>query len=361
MKKVMLYAYTNLNFGDDLFIKIICERYQNVIFIISVPSIYKDKFKNIPNLKIYKNDTLFKRGINYIGRKFKREFLFNNYLKRKCDLAVYIGGSIYMQIEPWEKVYVRKNNMKIQNKPFYVIGANFGPYQEQEFYERYYNLFKSYSDICFRDEYSYNLFNKLKNVRMAPDVVFNLKPILNKTHKNNKVIISLIKPSYRAELKDSDNIYYKRMSEIANLYLEKGKEVVLMSFCENQGDMEACNNVYNLINEEYSSKVKIYSYKGNIEESLSIISSSDYVIASRFHAMIVGWIYGKPVYPIAYSKKTINVLMDNNFKGAYSEIENLKDLSANDVYSSESTNTINVLEEINSANLQFEKLDEILS
>ena len=49
MKKVKVYAYTRQNLGDDLFLKILCERYKNTKFILYAPEVYKEIFKNDNN------------------------------------------------------------------------------------------------------------------------------------------------------------------------------------------------------------------------------------------------------------------------------------------------------------------------
>ena len=46
MKKIKVYAYTRQNLGDDLFIKILCERYPNTQFVLYAPNVYKDIFKD---------------------------------------------------------------------------------------------------------------------------------------------------------------------------------------------------------------------------------------------------------------------------------------------------------------------------
>lgn len=43
----------------------------------------------------------------------------------------------------------------------------------------------------------------------------------------------------------------------------------------------------------------------------------EYIVATRFHAMVIGWALRKKVFPIIYSKKTLNVIQDVNFHGKY--------------------------------------------
>lgn len=63
----------------------------------------------------------------------------------------------------------------IEGKSFYLLGANFGLYEDKQYYKKHKEEFKKYTDICFREEYSYKKFIDLPNVRMAADIVFGLE------------------------------------------------------------------------------------------------------------------------------------------------------------------------------------------
>lgn len=58
MKRIMINAYTTFNLGDDLFIKVLCERYPNTEFILYAPKEYKINFKNSSNLKVISNSNI---------------------------------------------------------------------------------------------------------------------------------------------------------------------------------------------------------------------------------------------------------------------------------------------------------------
>ncbi|MEI3326743.1 MAG: polysaccharide pyruvyl transferase family protein [Thomasclavelia sp.] len=56
--------------------------------------------------------------------------------------------------------------------------------------------------------------------------------------------------------------------------------------------------------------VKHYLYytDTDLEGILNCIGSAEIVIATRFHAMILGWCMGKKTLPIVYSSKMTHVL-----------------------------------------------------
>ncbi len=76
--------------------------------------------------------------------------------------------------------------------------------------------------------------------------------------------------------------------------------------------------------------------------------------------MILGWVYGKKVLPIVYSKKMTNVIEDIEFKGIYTDIHNISDLEPETVFSSMKENSIDVSRQIKDAKRHFDKLDSYL-
>ena len=60
MKRVFVHAYFAGNFGDDLFVYILCKRYPETRFCILTDSRYQYKrtFSDINNLKIYYYDDI---------------------------------------------------------------------------------------------------------------------------------------------------------------------------------------------------------------------------------------------------------------------------------------------------------------
>ena len=150
--KIYTRAYLTENLGDDLFIKILIDRYKKHQFY-SISRGFKNYTKG--NLKVYSNPILF---------DIIEEFKLEKYLSNKCDLAISIGGSMYMENEKYIKDYSFGKNK------YYVLRSNFGPYKTQGYYNKVYDFFKNAEDVCFREEYSYNLFKDLPNVRYAKEI-----------------------------------------------------------------------------------------------------------------------------------------------------------------------------------------------
>lgn len=356
----MVYAYTKLNLGDDLFIKILSERYPNTMFYLYAPKEYKQLFKDINNIKVFSKNNPIYRLINLFSRMINYDnLLIRTLLAKKSHASVHIGGSLFIQDERWKKRYEDYKHLQFNGKPFFLLGANFGPFEDEDYYLCYKELFKQYTDICFRENYSYELFSKLPNVRKADDIIFQLKTKPSK-NDNRNVAISVIKPSIRKYLSNYDEIYYKKIKDITIYFIDKGYTVSLMSFCESEGDREAIQEIMKILPDDKLDMVKAHYYKYNIDGTLKVIEESDFIIASRFHSMILGWISNKPVFPIVYSNKMTNVMDDVGFQGFYTDFNNIEKLKPSDVYESMKSNLISVSKQIKNSEGHFKLLDRYL-
>lgn len=360
-KKIMLYAYTKFNLGDDLFIKIICDRYPKTQFLLYAPKKYKVVFKDMKNLEIIPSDSLVVRGINYVVRVLNlNRFSLQSRTANRCNAIVKIGGSLFMQTDKWKSQYRFNRNMKVKDKPIFLLGPNFGPYNDSEFLQSYREMFKGYTDICFRDSYSFNLFKDLPNIRIADDIVFQLKQNSFAKSEEKNVVISVIKPSYRKHLAIFDKVYYEKIKEITILLNKKGYHVTLMSFCEGEGDKEAVEEILKLLPKGKSTMVSVFYYKYNIKEAINLIATSNFIVATRFHSMILGWVFKKPVFPIAYSEKMTNVMKDVGSKDFYIDFKNIESLDVQLVLRSIESNKTDITRQIRESEKHFLKLDEFL-
>lgn len=366
---VFLKAYVADNLGDDLFIKIICDRYKSHRFHL-ISNIESSFLSSIENLFVYK-DSFITRAINKVNQKLNKKVIFSNEKKsliKNSDITVYIGGSIFMETAGWQSRLNELNKEINLSNSYYVIGANYGPQISEEFYNRHLNAFSCVNDICFRDTKSFELFKSLPNVRYAPDVVFTLDYEVGFKEsefedENKFVIISVIDLSNRDNFYFLKSDYEEKMAKLTEYFVERGIKVLLMSFCKSEGDEEAINRIYEMIELNKKDKVKRYFYNGNLDEALSIISLSSGVVANRFHSMILALLFKKNFFPLIYSKKTSNVLSDINYPHSSLRIENIEKISNSDVFN-QIFNKRNISEDIewyiNSADNQFEKLDDIL-
>lgn len=356
MKKAMIYAYTANNLGDDLFLYLLCARYPEVKFTLYAPAIYKRTFAHMHNLEVIPSDHLIQKLIRTIGKPFQRTYSYREHIAKRKDLAIYIGGSLFAEQADWEKSVQNIKSMMKHNLPFFIIGANFGPFTSAKFYNTYANIFSNCTDICFRDEQSRNIFHQFKHVRRAPDVVYGL-PKMNTTKSENLILISVIYPSIRQELRGKNTMYFHSIKKIAEHCISRGYEVCLMSFCKQEKDDIAVEKIISLIPQHMQQHIQTYHYETNIKEALRVIATSRAVVASRFHAMIIGFVMQKAVYPIIYSDKMKTVLTEMEYKADYCTIERLSTLDPENVFVALHQHPVDVNKQIEDAAEHFLGLD----
>ena len=314
--KIILQMYINENLGDDLFIDIIANKYPNTNFTIygigyrMISSVYKKKYKNVDIVPVSR----LNNKINTICKVFfRRDIILENILK-EYDGIITLGGSVFidspLQFEAFKAnvlADVRIHALKVK-KPTFVIGANFGPVYHDKFVEKYFEYFSNCINVCFRDTNSKVYYKELKNVVSSTDVVFNYKR-KNVAIKNKTVGISIIdlNNSSHSKISKYKKEYEENIIKVINDFISLGYGVKIYSFCNNQGDNTASYNI--IENVDSKKNVKIVEYQGmEIDEFVKDFASNEYIIATRFHSMILGLIHQQKVYPIVYDIKTQNVI-----------------------------------------------------
>ena len=246
------------------------------------------------------------------------------------------------------------------DKPYYILGSNIGPYSSPEFIKIVHSIFSRAEDVCLRDSYSYELVKDLDNVRLATDIVFTLDVSKYKcdTESNNHVI------SVIDVFRKFDGETYKKYNEtiakiIKKLLADDESSVTLMSFCEKEGDENACATIMSLLPEDIKDRVETYRYKGNISEALQVLAGAKTIIGSRFHANILGMVFGKKILPIAYSDKTINILSDMKYPGPIVDIRTIDNFNINEL-DFDNIQVIDISKLKILAEKQFSELDKVL-
>ena len=328
IKKCLVIGYINKNLGDDLFFKILFNRYPNVEFYFYPPSLLLNDYK-----KIYRKNSnviFYDKEEYYINEK--RNLVDNNTAinlfpmicekAKEVDCYINIGGSIFIQNKNWkdDDRFIIKNI--IGNKPSFILGCNYGP-GDDEYHKYLKRWFKKFDDICFRDQESYELFKSLKNTRLADDIVL-IDDDKDINTKRYGLAISVIDVENNPKLKNHKIDYYNYIRNIISLFISKNIGVTMYSFCEEDGDLKAINEILEEVPIEERRYIRIKNYKNNIDAFLNDWKKHEYVVATRFHAMILALKYYQIFLPLVYSDKTTNYLKNLSPKIKMVNINRLK-------------------------------------
>lgn len=350
-KVCYLKLYLNNNLGDDLFAKIISEKYPNTKFVVVS---YMNKKSNLKNIKVI-TGKLFRIVNKMLKILTNKKITIEKILAKKYKTAIVLGGSMFIEgkSDNYEELLL--------SKKYYVIGSNFGPYQTQEYLEYCKKIFQKSEYTCFRDKSSYKLFESMEksNITLAPDIVFGLDTSNVKITNRKRAIISIIDCKRKIDEKYEKD-YEDKMIELTKFLIKKGYEILYMSFCKNENDEIAIQRILNKLDPETRKLVDTYYYNGNIKEALNVLGDSSIIVGSRFHANILGLILDKTIIPIIYSNKTSSMLEDIGFKGKAIDIRKINQFNISSITENDLKSKLDVSEEKAKSNIHFKELDKII-
>ena len=332
MKFILLRAFVKRNLGDDLFIKTICERYPNQKFVLVGDREDLCTLNDITNLRCVAGDAIWFKIWNrcyVLGKKLTKKYIENNrnifvvsVLSRFAKANVYVTGSYFREPPRWHGLI----DQRWYQANSYILGCNFGPYTSTQFFDSYYEQFQKVAQISFRDRYSYELFKELPNAMLSTDLVFGMNR--REEIKNLGYYIVTVVDVSKDDVKDSNRImqdYIYKMVQIVTYLFKQNKEVRFFSFCEAQGDLDVISQITSRLPQDVSYTIFNYRQLG-MQASLNMIAESEGVIATRYHAMILGILYEKKVFPIIYNEKMEHLLEDIKFEGEVVTIEQIQSL-----------------------------------
>jgi len=355
-KKVFVSAYVSNNLGDDLFIKELYERYNDVDFYMLGPKKYSNEWSNVKNLKFIGFNKLLWKVFN---NSLLVYLIVISFISLFIKTNILVTGSLFDENTTSNKSLVKKriNNFFFDKVAY--MSCSMGYYKTEKFVSKCKKVISGVDDICFRDDYSYELFKDLKNVRLAKDMIFQME--VESSQLEDYIVISVIDLGSRKELKDFEKIYLKKNIEMIEEILAKFSKVYLMGFCENERDHVAINKIIELLPNNIAGNVSVINHH-NMKESLDVIKKSKGVVATRFHSYILAYIMNKPMYNISYSMKTNNSIASLNEDIRIMDIEKIESLNAKEVVNELlKVPTYNLQKTKQSAEKQFLFVDKLLS
>lgn len=345
MKKILVRAYCQSNLGDDLFVLHLAKRYPTVRFFLYAVGENQKPFQGAVNIRLPNDFDRIRRKADHL---MNRRDLFDG---RGMDALVTIGGSILWEGAPLDFAQ--------PGQPSFLIGANCESNYSLEFLQQLKTAIEKTDSCCFRDSASYEKFLGSPNVTWAPDVLFDYNSGLP-TQKGSGIGISVVSRKGAFQEDALREVYYDAIAQLCIRCIAQHIPVRLLSFCKSEGDEEAISAILKKIPQR--EKVAACLYRGNPKAFLAEMNACETIVATRFHAMILGWVLGKNVVPIIYSGKQTQVLRDCNFRGPMWNAMEQKEMTGDTLLAfameEKGKLDISILKEKSRA--QFKALDEYL-
>ncbi|MDI3473596.1 MAG: hypothetical protein PWQ48_1877 [Thermotogaceae bacterium] len=306
--RFFLEAYFDRNFGDDLMIHLLLEKFRDIEFVTNVrDKIFISDFLNYENFKVI------------FDRKHKAI--------KSCDGIIFIGGSIF-QVHNYKHLYYHFKRLliyyyaKLLGKHVVILGCNIGPVKIKAGWFIIKQIIKLADLITVRDRKSYEIVSKIKkkgNYFLFPDIVFSLEgSSLGKINNgNNQEILGV--SVYRSVIYPEGNYNFcVQMSYLIDQYISRtGNNVRLFAFDSgHENDTLSAIEIFKLLKTSSKhKKVEIIIFDGNVFDFINKFSECSYIIGTRFHSIVLSMVQKIPCYPIIYSNKTENLLEDFGFSG----------------------------------------------
>ncbi|NEG95363.1 hypothetical protein GFD17_01040 [Bifidobacterium sp. SMB2] len=371
-QEVTVKGYLAHNLGDDLFMDTLFRRYPDVRFTVVADEPYRFFESRYGNVRLIPLGTAIPRRpllglmsrIGGVTVSPEVRLLLED-VHRTRNLVM-IGGSMYQQQrdEQLQKqiLFETRHLYKTPDHTF-VIGANFGPYWAEDYREAYRHIFTQYcDDVCFRDKWSKSQFPDVANIRTASDVLFAFPmPKLKKRKQAFFSVCDLSLPGRPESLRSKADEYEQWIADIAEKLHAKGYSIVFGAFCTPENDGAAIGRIQEMLRARgVNSENIIYQY--DQDPMVNAIASSEIVVATRFHATILGLIAGSKVLPLIYNVKTDNMLNDIARNGIR-RVDLLNDMPKNWPHDADEIiglQPIDVSKQQRDAELQFKALDDFL-
>lgn len=133
----------------------------------------------------------------------------------------------------------------------------------------------------------------------------------------------------------------------------------LFSFCQPEGDVKAIEDLKSILPDMIKDKIEVVAYDGDYRTFLEKFSEVELLLATRFHAMILGFVYGIKTVPIIYSDKMTHVLNDIDQEVPSISLQNMsKEILLETIAHSK---IIDVKNEIRDSQMQFVDVDNLLN
>lgn len=311
MKTITMWGYAGRNLGDDLFFQTLIKRYPNIRFIQYAKESFKSEYWKEDNIRVLPT---------WVQSAYLRLPVSYPTWGGKNGAQVIIGGSIFQDDQNWKRNKEHYQKIIGSDQPVFIIGSNVGPIRSNTFTNEVGDIFQGTQSVTLRDRFSVKLYENLDHVSYVPDLILTRKETPNPI--SNTLGISVM---------DLGEAYIQTIAKWTMEAVASGLTVTLFSFSEKLGDEGAIKKIMKRLDSETKGKVQYCLYRGNITETMSIISQMEGMIATRFHSMILGIVFQQNVFSIIYSDKTAHVLADFPHRIPSARVEEVSNIGFEEV------------------------------
>ena len=313
--KILLEAYLDRNFGDDLFVTVLTDHYVEHQFYLM-----DDESKGASLVNCSKHGNLHtvteEEALAQINQ-------FGAY--------VFVGGDFY---PPYYSRYVgrvqRAKGIHENGGIVLVLGASLYKDYPVDSLPNVREFFAQVDVATFRDSVSYGQYKKMMPASCAfltSDMMFALAD-MPQTVLEEKPDIRILGISIRKVMNISAekySEYCKFIAQLVTTHLNRDprNEVRFLAFSTGSyDDRDTAEHILEMLSRALQERTEIVEYSRDVFAFINSVDMCDAVISTRFHALCTALVLGKPFFPINYEAKVFNLLEEIGYTGtgvAYGE------------------------------------------
>ena len=305
---ILLEAYLDRNFGDDLFVTLLINHYKEHQFYLmdndrrGFSLVNCSKYGNLHTLT--EEDALAQI--------------------EKYRVYILVGGDFY---PPYYSRYggrvertagIHKNGGNVL-----VLGASLYKDYPEDSLTAVRDFFRQVDVVTFRDSLSYAKYKKILPVSCAflsSDMMFTLAetlPISEKKISGLSVLGISIRNVLNASYGEYET-YCKFIAQLVVAHLNKSTEnqVRFLAFSTgNFDDRDTAERIIEMVPRNLKERMKIEAYSCDVFAFIDRVNLCDAMVCTRFHSLCTALLLKKPFFPINYEAKVENLLEEVGYTG----------------------------------------------
>ena len=317
---IILEAYIDRNFGDDLFVTILTQHYSEHHFFLICEN---DKGNSLLNAA---------KNISVISP----EMVWNPYFK--FDAYAIVGGDFFPEQYDYSQRLKRATAVKQSGGRFLIFGCSL--YREYSNFDEIRNLFQLADYVSVRDGKSYSQVLAMApktNVYLSTDMIFSLKDrycFATKTSQKASNLGICVREKIGAVESGIYEDYCHTIKRIVCTHLENDSKNIVSFLSLSTGEWDdrcVVEKIKSMLPNDYLSRIESIDYESDVFDYIQKVDNCDAVISTRYHALAIAILLGKPFIPINYEAKVENLLNDLGYSGimlGYGKNEEIENLAA---------------------------------
>lgn len=304
--KILLEAYLERNFGDDLFVALLTMHYKHHVFYLLDNASRGCAVTDCEGIDIH---SITEENAHSRLDEF--------------DAYVLVGGDFYPPYSNYAGRMRRAEAIKGKGGIVIILGASlYREYPEDQL--DIVSGFLGLADlVTFRDSVSYRqCIQFMPDVRafLSCDMAFTLDSKYEKKQKpwgEYRDLGISVRRKYGGTEKEFE-VYCELIAEVmrAHLKADADNTVSLLALSTSDSDdRDTADRIKTMLPQDLGRRVRMIDYSRDVFRFIEQVDTCDAIVSTRFHALCMALILGKPFFPISYEVKIENLLKDLGYSG----------------------------------------------